>query len=262
VALEVGPLAIEPERRLDIRVTAADNDGIHGAKTGYAATQTYLVVTAERLLEEFFRREEEARRALERMVAEERNVRDACYRLIDEAWKNEGALADPPVREMVTLAKTERQLGRQVSGVAGAVRQILDEMRNNRVAELSETERLSGAIIDPLGEISETLLPAAATKVALIREMEKADERVRTGLILAGDLDAIIARMEAVLASMRRLEGFTEIVNRLRGIIKVHEESREAARKTYEREIKKLFDDATEGGGDAVPVQPTEVKRP
>jgi hypothetical protein len=260
---EVGPLGIEPERRLDIRITAVDNDGLHGPKTGRAAAMSYLVVTPEKLLEDFLRREEEARRALERVVAEERNVRDAAYRLIDESWKNEGPLADPPVKEMVAIAKTERQLARQVSGIAGAVRQILAEMRNNQVAELAETERLSAGIIDPLGEVSETLLPAAAVKIAAIREMEKAADRVREGLTLAADLEAIIARLEAVLANLRRLEGFTEIVNRLRGIIKVHEESREAARKSYEREVDKLFDDASEGGGSggALPIQP-EVKKP
>jgi hypothetical protein len=265
-AFEVGPLGIEPERRLDIRVTAVDNDGIRGPKTGYAAAQSYLVVTPEKLLEDFLRREEEARRALERVVADERSVRDSCYRLIDESWRSEGPLADAAVREMVAAAKTQRQLSRQVSGVSGAVRQILEEMRNNRVAELSETERLSSGIIDPLNEVSETLLPAAAVKVAAIREMEKAADRVREGLTLASDIESIIARLEAVLANLRRLEGFTEIVNRLRGIIKVHEESRDAARKTYEREIKKLFDDPTDGSGPGsggpLPIQPPEVKKP
>ena len=49
--------------------------------------------------------------------------------------------------------------------------------------------------------------------------------------------------MEAVLANMRRLEGFTEIVNRLRAIIKLHDEAAAASQKQYRREVDRLFED-------------------
>jgi hypothetical protein len=240
---ELGPLHITPEKRLDLRVYAADNDGLHGAKTGYAATQSFLVVTPEKLGEEFLRREEEQRRLLERMTGEERAVRDAAYRLIDEAWKAEGGLKDDAVKEMVSLSKTERQLARQAAGIGSAMRLLLDEMRNNRIGELQETERLANAVIEPLTLLAERLLPGASARIGTIREMGKADERVREGLALAGDLEGIISHMESILSNMKRLEGFTEVVNGLRGIIKIQEESTEAAKKLYRREVESIFEE-------------------
>ena len=69
-----------------------DNDGLHGAKTGYSGITSFLVVTPERLSEEFIRREEEQRRALERVYEEEKVVRDAVYRLLTESWQKEDKL--------------------------------------------------------------------------------------------------------------------------------------------------------------------------
>lgn len=263
-AWEIGPLKIEPETRLDVRVFAMDNDGIHGSKKGHAATQSFLVVTPERLGEEFLRREEEQRRLLERIVAEERAVRDAVYRLIDEAWKAEAPLREEVLKEMVGLARTERGLARQVSGIAGAMRLLRDEMRNNRVGELEEAERLVNAVIDPLDDAAERLLPALAAQVGAVREMPRPGDRVREGLVLAGNVEDLIRRLEAVLASMKRLEGFTEVVNRLRSIIKVHDESVEAAKKSYRRELDSIFEDdpgkpgTTTGSPGGVPAPPRE----
>ena len=242
-ALEIEPLKIVPERRLDVHIFAIDNDGLHGPKKGYAATQSFLVVTPEKLLEEFLRREEEQRLILERAIVDERNIRDTSYRLVDESWKIEGPLKEDAVQQMISMAKMERQISRQMTGISGAMRLILDEMRNNRIAEAEETERLAGAIIGPLGELSERLLPAAATRIGLIREMVRAEDRLREGLELSADLESLISLMERVLASMKRVEGFTEVVNRLRGIIKIHGESSDEARKAYRREIQKIFDD-------------------
>ena len=62
-------------------------------------------------------------------------MRDAAYRLIDEAWKKEGPLSDAAVKEMASLARTERDLARQAGSIAGGIRLMLEEMRNNQVAE-------------------------------------------------------------------------------------------------------------------------------
>jgi hypothetical protein len=248
-ALEVAPLEVKPEERLDLRITATDNDALQGPKTAASAALSFLVVTPERLLEEFLRREEEMRRLFERALAEEKGVRDAVYRLIDEAWKQEGPLPDATVKEMASLARTERDLARQAGSIAGGIRMMLEEMRNNRVAELSETERLGKAILEPLAALAEDLLPAAGRRIAQVRELADAAGRVREGLELAAAIDDLVARMEAVLANMRRLEGFTEIVNRLRAIIKLQDEAAEASRKQYRRELDRLFEEVEPAPG-------------
>ncbi|MBI4604238.1 MAG: hypothetical protein HY721_19945 [Planctomycetes bacterium] len=247
-AWELEPLAIEPEARLDARVFAADSDGIRGPKPGHAATQSFLVVTPERLGEELLRREEEQRRILERVVADERAVRDAVYKLAEEAWMKEGPLAEAAVQEMVALAKTERQLARQTASIAGAIQLISEEMRNNRLGEVEEMQRLVAAVVEPLTDVSERLLPLVASRLGQIRELQRGDERLKDGITLAGHIEALIQRLEAVLASLRRLEGFTEVVNRLRGIIKVHEASAEEAKRSYRREVDSIFEGPAPGG--------------
>jgi hypothetical protein len=67
--------------------------------------------------------------------------------------------------------------------------------------------------------------------------------------------------MDAVLASMRRLEGFTEVVNRLRAIMKVHEESVSEAKKSYRREVDSIFEEAPPGGS-TEKVPPGPLKPP
>jgi len=57
----------------------------------------------------------------------------------------------------------------------------------------------------------------------------------------------ILDRMDKVIASMRRLEGFTEIVNRLRSIIQVHDEASDSVKKAYQRELDRIFESDSEG---------------
>jgi hypothetical protein len=240
---DLDPLEFAPDRRLDMRVFAVDNNGIQGPQKNHAATQSFLIVTAEKLLEEFLRSEEEQRRVLERALEEQRQIRDSVYRLVDETWKDEGPLGDPAVKELVSMGRSERQLGRQMAAISQAMQQILDEMRNNRIAELNETERLAATIITPLAELSERLFPGAVARMTVLREMQKADERVQEGLELAGDVETIIAVMEQVLLSMKRIEGFTEVINRLRSVMKVHAESTEETLKSYRRAIEQIFEE-------------------
>ena len=58
-----------------------------------------------------------------------------------------------------------------------------------------------------------------------------------------GPVEAILSVMEKVVASMKRVEGFTEIVNRLRAVLKIQTESADEAVRTYRREIDKIFED-------------------
>ena len=137
---EVAPLAIEPETRLQIRVSATDNDEHNGAKRGYASTQAFLVVTTARLEEELLRREVELRRALERALETERVVRDNVYRLMDAGWKKEGRLPENVVSEMIGLGKEQRQLAKQVGRISDSMELLLAERHHNGLAVPNEVE--------------------------------------------------------------------------------------------------------------------------
>lgn len=247
--LEVSPLEIPPGRRLDIKVYALDNDGFRGPKRGHSPTQSFLVVTPERLLEEFLRREEEQRRNLERAIEEQRGLRDAAYRHVGEEWAKDGPLDPDMVQEMVRMARAERQLARQMASISDAMALILLEMRNNRIVEANETERLAATIIGPLGDLAERRLPGAAARLGMLRELALPEDRTREGVALAADMEAILSAMTAIVQSMRRIEGYTEVVNRLRAIMRMHSESAREARELYLREIDRIFEEIPPEGG-------------
>jgi len=253
-------LEIEPEKRLNIRIGATDNDALNGAKTGFSTIQSFLVVTAERLSDELIRREVEQRRVLEHIVEEERKVRDELYRLIDESWQKEGPIADADVKLMLALARTERSHGRALGSISSAVQQILAEMINNKLATEERVDRLRELVIVPLTDLAEKQLPEIATRIAKIREERDAQKRVLAGVELGALVDRKLENLEAVLEGMATLESFTKIVKTLKQVIKIQGESSEAVQKEYERVIddvlgNDLFEDDTgddddDGDGD------------
>jgi hypothetical protein len=219
---------------------------------------SFLVVTPERLGEDFVRREEAERRNLERLIGEEKAVRDAVYRLIDESWRDDGPLPEKVIQEMLALARIERQHGRQLASIGGAVRQILDEMENNRIGEAIDLRRLAGSILEPLLHLSENILPELAAELAALRDETAGAARLRRGLALAERIEDKLLRLEKVLESMLRLETFTEIVKRLRGILQAQKESADASLRSYRREIEDIFEREpapADGAGGAPPRQ-------
>ncbi|MEM7234573.1 MAG: hypothetical protein AAF517_20510 [Planctomycetota bacterium] len=240
---EVSSLNLVPEKRLNVRIGASDNDGLNGSKIGFSGTQSFLVVTTERLGEEFVRREEEQRRMLERILETEKTVRDRVYEMIDQEWSQAGALGNEVVKDMLGLTRIERQHSRQLEAVAKAVQQILTEMKNNRVGEADDLERLGQLIIGPLMRLAQESMPAATREIAKIRDAAEPAPRREKGLELAERLENHIATLESVIQQMRSLESFTEIVKFLRVIIKTQDDSIDAAKAELEKEVDDIFDD-------------------
>jgi hypothetical protein len=240
---EVKTLKIEPEKRLNVRIGAIDNDGFNGAKTGFSPILSFLVVTPERLGDEFIRREVEQRRVLERLIAEERKVRDEIYRLIDASWQNEGPIADKDVQLMLQIARVERQHARALASIANGIEQILAEMHNNRIGEADDLARLAELIINPLRSLSGTTLPDITARLARVRDEKSATKRISQGVELGALVDEKLLQLDDVLTQMHRLEGFTEIVKRLRSIIRTQSESSAAVLHAYRSIIDDIFDD-------------------
>lgn len=240
---EVSSLAVLPPRRLNVRVGAVDSDGLGGPKTGFSSVAGFLVVTADRLSEEFLRREAEQRRLLERMIEEEKAVRDAVYTRLGAEWKDaQASLPDELIEEILSLARVERQHARQLQAIGGAIRQILEEMENNKIGEADDLRRLAALVIDPIDAIATSSMPEATRLLGAVRDSETGESRVDRGLDLAGHLEKQLEALESVLASMLRLEGFTEVVRQLRAIIQTQKQSREAAQKTLERQIEGILE--------------------
>ena len=239
----IARLKIEPEKRLNLQVGAADNDAISGSKRGYSGIMSFLVVTQEKLGEEFLRRELEQRRILERMIAQERIIRDQAYSMVDGAWSKPGEISREDLRKMQEMSRSERQHARQLESIASAIEHILLEMENNKIGEADDLRRLAKLIIEPLRNLAGVALPQIIEKLGSIRELPDERSRIASGLELGRSIDAKIQEMETILVQMQRLEGFTEIVKHLRAIIRTQTESASATREAYRSLIDDIFED-------------------
>lgn len=234
-AFEVGELGIEPERRLSLIVRATDNDTLHGPNSGDSAALEFLVVTHQKLMDDFLRRQEDQRQAFERILEREKAIRDALYQAIDAQLQKPGPLEAKAATELSGHAREEKTLASQVASIALAVEAILTEMKNNRVGEADDIERIGGKVVVPLREVAGSDLPDVSQRLDALRRLESETQRVADGLALAEEIESIIRKMEAIIANMVKLESFSEIVNLLRNILKLQGESRVAAQKAYER---------------------------
>ena len=240
---DIARLKIEPEKRLNLQVGAADNDAISGSKRGYSGIMSFLVVTPEKLGEEFLRRELEQRRALERMIAQERVIRDQAYSMVDDTWSKPGEISREDLRKMQDISRSERQHARQLESIASAIEHILLEMENNKIGEADDLKRLAKLIIEPLRNLAGVALPQIIAKLGSIKDLSDERSRIAAGLELGRSIDAKIQEMETILVQMQRLEGFTEIVKHLRAIIRTQTESGSATREAYKRLIDDIFED-------------------
>jgi hypothetical protein len=204
---------------------------------------SFLVVTPEKLGEEFLRRELEQRRALERMIAQERVIRDQAYSMVDDTWSKPGEISREDLRKMQDISRSERQHARQLESIASAIEHILLEMENNQIGEADDLKRLAKLIIEPLRNLAGVALPQIIAKLDSIRELPDERSRIASGLELGRSIDAKIQEMETILVQMQRLEGFTEIVKHLRAIIRTQTESGSATREAYKSLIDDIFED-------------------
>jgi hypothetical protein len=270
---ELGALKIQPEKRLTLRVGAADNDGLKSPKTGFSSALSLRVVTADRLAEDFLRREEELRRVVERVIEEERQVRDVVFERLQPpaasaagastaekgSWLATGTLSPKALGELRDLEKTERNHIRQLKLTSRGVRQILDEMKNNRVGEADDIERLAALILEPLDNLAASEYPDIEESLGRVRSGDsplaregaaREAEKLRLVLLFESKLD----KLDRIVANMFRLEGFTEVVKRLRVIIHTQTESRRATEEEYRRAVDQLFaPEDGPGGGSNTP---------
>lgn len=238
-AVEVAEIGIEPERRLTITVSATDNDTLNGPNEGTSNTLEFLVVSDQKLMDDLLRRQEDQREAFQRILQREETIRDALYSAIYEQFKTEGALDTKTTNALTGHSREERTLVGHVESIAKAVEGILTELKNNRVGEADDIERIGDKVVEPLRQIARDEMPAIASKFDALSREEDTKARVSNGLALAEDVEKLIEHMEDIIANMVKLETFSEIVNLLRDVIKIEDESLAELRRAY----KKLLDE-------------------
>ena len=245
--IEISSLEVKPGAFLIITAHVIDNAQPE-AHEGKSDQVTVKVVTLEELFQELLRRQQEQRTLFEELIKKEKRLRDRFRDLRDSP---PSAPAELRV-DMESQAQTQREIARRVRAIERTMTQILDEMLNNRIYIRARIEELRRKVVNAIVKLRVVTMGDHA------KELDKAAHRAEQ-FALTGDDGAsvdrgygrVIAAMNRVLAQMVKVEGFTEIVERIRGILKLHGDVRDETRRKYEAVMREIFgDDEKKKDGD------------
>jgi hypothetical protein len=182
--------------------------------TGWTAKLRALVEAREVLL----------RRRLEGVIDDLVKARDAAAanapRPADEDDDGDDHGGDGVARRCGEAAA--RAAG-ETAEIAGEFRGIHRELVNNALATPDVEARLLGQIAEPLMAIVTEELATAISRCRKAGEVDAVGGRQA----MAAALDAAVAKLRAVLDRMLELESINEVIERLRGVIRVQEQIRD-----------------------------------
>lgn len=234
VVAESGAAAGE---RLIFRARAADFDDVSGPNEAQSPEVPLRVVTRDELLAELARREQEARMDFERIVDAQEQVRGGLLSALDryERSGDTAALA----AEVGPLERRQRSLAASVNIIRQQFERILEEMRVNQLDTREERERLGDGIIAPLAQLARREMVIAADTQRQWGRDGSSEVAARVDPQQA----EIVTQMRSVLATMIQWEGYQEVVNLLRDIVRLQGELNVETKKAFESEGGDVFDD-------------------
>ena len=234
--LELGPLDLNPGAFLALRAYVTDNaPDAHESKSDPI---TVKVVTLEELFQDLLRRQQEQRALFEELIKREERLRDRMLDLSD----NRPATADELRAAVEGQGQDQREIMRRVRAIERAMEQILSEMLHNRIYDQNRIRELRTKVVGSLRDLREQYMHDHAE--ALDTAAQRAGELTVPGddaEELEAGYERVIAAMKAVLARMVKVEGFTEIVERLRGILDLHKGVQDETEKALKKKLETIF---------------------
>lgn len=229
--------SLAPGERITLRAVAADLDDVSGPNRAQSPPVTLRVVTPAEFLAEMARREQEARMEFEKLVDAQEKLRGDLLSVADRVQSG-GLDSERLAAEMTPLERRQRNIAASVHAVRVQFDRILGERKVNRLDPPEEKERLEGRIIEPLGQLVTRDMVLAAD--ALRRwTPENAAESSKT---VDGQQAEILHKMREVLATMVQYEGYQEVVNMLRDILRLQSELKAETQKRAQHEAGDVFD--------------------
>jgi hypothetical protein len=202
------------------------------------------VVRPEELLALLEAREFMLRQKFEAVISELTQTRDALALLPDQAPPDQAHAAARPMALSV-IERTAQNVQRsryETLALAAAFEEIRAELASNRLDTRERSERLLAQIAQPLRRIGDRSFPPLEESVRRLRDRAAADpkslanpQELPTVAGLAGacrdQMSAILAEMRSVLARMRELEDFNQLIDKLRKLMEDQEEINRQTRK-------------------------------
>ncbi len=222
--VRLAELGLAVGTRLEVKVSARDGCTLDGAANGAEGdTWTLEVVSPEALQAMLEAREVLLRRRFEAAIDDLAKARELAVSVAGNV-----APDDASARR---CGEATARAGGETAEIAEEFRGIHREFANNAALTPELDTRLIAEIADPLAAMVTGELAAAA---AVCRAASVEAAAGRRPIVPA--VDAALARMRMVLERMLELESVNEVIERLRGVIRVQEEIR---RETLERQRKR-----------------------
>ncbi len=234
--IDLTAIGVRPGERLRLWASAADLYP-EGPNVGASPQVELRVVSREDFLTDLVLRENALRQEFERLLASQRIIKDSLERIAAEL-PDVGSPSPQLVQRIAALSRRQNQHARRCLSMSDQFAQLLAEMRTNRVASTREERRLTEGVINPLIQLADSAMPAAAASMAELRTSPNAQQR-QSALL---DQENLLAAMRTILAGMLKWEGYREAVELLRQIIGEQADVRSATLEALEGQISDILD--------------------
>ena len=237
--VEISSLEVGPGTYLTFTSFVKDN-AQPDAHEGRSDPISVKVVTLEELLQDLLRRQHLLRQRFQDLIKAEQALRERFLEL------QEQPPTDP--REISVMiesyGQSQREIARGVRTVERAMTQILAEMLNNRVSTAANIDALRREVVTSLKNLRTQVMANHARELDLYgRRADANNLRGEDGEAIHKGFDRVLAAMQSVLAKLAKAESFTEIIERMRVLIDIQKQAREATRKKHEQALKEIFED-------------------
>lgn len=193
---------------------------------GRSEVWTLTVVAREKLLATLETQEIVLRQRLEGSIREIAATRAAMDSSDDASL----------VRER--LVRDAQRLRYEMETLANSLDRVRRERQNNRLLDASSGERLTG-VTTPLRDLAERLFPEAERELARLGTLPPPDAESHRRAARER-LDTIAATMAEVRDRMLALESYSELLERLRGVLKLQDEVRKATLDEQKESLRRL----------------------
>jgi len=229
--------SLRPGEAVTLFARATDFDTVSGPNLAQSPERTLRVVTGDELLNELRRREQELRMDFEGLVERQEQIRGRLLTALGRR-PDGGGMAELS-GALSALERRQRNVASSVRVIRQRFEHVFAELQVNQLNTREEEERLGAGIIEPLTRLVNRDLVAAADAIRQWSREGSADKAVPVD----PQQVAVLSQMRAVLATMIQWEGYHEVVEMLRDIIRLQNELTEETKETLLREADEVFDD-------------------
>lgn len=248
--IDLKPLDIRPGSSFSFSFEADDNDTVSGPKTGKTLTLTIRVVSEDELRADLHRREVEQAQEFERLRTEQDKIRTETD-AIRAAYRGKKDVPGQVREQLRALQKQQATIARNLSTIAGKLDSILNEFRNNGLAETdSQLDKRRTQIVQPIRALAAKSIPQ------VVETLDRARKNVTRPANRDADLTATVKKQEEIHDAMSRILGKMTLDQGLRAVLnktyRVKKEQ-ETVRQKTEAEKKKLLQGLPKSGGKTAP---------